>query len=440
MLEDPIVKDLKLVLYDVLQRHTKMPIYIAGSGLFTVERLASKAGFSEIYSNDLNLPACLIGWHAVDKDPQIKIIPEDLKWLEEYLNPGMDTIAAVLLFCDVIKYWSGSSGHHKRMYQQYKKHWPRLFTQTKAYLADPLSELYLRDFDPGDPIAFLENAPEEILAIRPIVSKPLNFSLQKLLDQVFVWDKPAGSYQHPQNLFLEQLTKRTSWIYVLDVPIPGLEPQSMIKETPSRQPLNVYSGQKVSRLVLPNPNSEICPIPRLTGEMKGDLDIVPITPKQFGYLRDQFLNKSILARFPDITYAVVVGDKLIGAFGFTASMSVRSFEGCNQPYDAYLLADFPIRPTIYKRLSKLILVAVVSNEVKLMLEQKHVRETPLIGTTVFMKEGKNTSMKYRGLFNMVAEYDDGRSVWVARAGQWSLKDGFEWWKKKHGLVELKEKE
>jgi hypothetical protein len=41
-------------------------------------------------------------------------------------------------------------------------------------------------------------------------------------------------------------------------------------------------------------------------------------------------------------------------------------------------------------------------------------------------------MKYRNIFNLKGRRDDGRLIYVAKAGQWDLACGLEWWKKNHG--------
>ena len=97
--------------------------------------------------------------------------------------------------------------------------------------------------------------------------------------------------------------------------------------------------------------------------------------------------------------------------------------------DIYMMSDFCIRPSIYKRLAKLVLVAALSQEMKEVLEQAMAMKVKTIGTTVFTQ--KNVSMKYRGLFDIYSK-KDGAINYVAQAGRWTLKEGFEWWKSKHG--------
>ena len=121
--------------------------------------------------------------------------------------------------------------------------------------------------------------------------------------------------------------------------------------------------------------------------------------------------------------------KLIGCVGFTMVNSGRHWNGIDL-YDAYIICDFAIRPSIYKRLSKLVIVAALSKELKVLMEIMHQRRIYYIGTSVF-SDYDGGSMKYRGLFEPKKERSSGSILYLAEAGRWSLKEGFEWWKKHH---------
>ena len=119
----------------------------------------------------------------------------------------------------------------------------------------------------------------------------------------------------------------------------------------------------------------------------------------------------------------MVGDELVGAIAMSRSSYLGGWT------DAYMMSDFCIRPSIYKRFAKLVLVAALSTEMQEILEQSLAMEIHTIGTTVFTK--KNASMKYRGMFDIYSK-KEGAINYLAKAGRWTLKEGFEWWKKNHG--------
>jgi hypothetical protein len=139
---------------------------------------------------------------------------------------------------------------------------------------------------------------------------------------------------------------------------------------------------------------------------------------------------------------VLVDGKLVGAFAF--SSGTRSFGGLSE---IYLLSDFPVAPTDYPRLSKLVLYAVLSHEGKLLVERMMRHRVRTIITTAF--SNKPVSMKYRGLFDLVSRKDNPNWTpdasgpgaayqqrylinYEARMGTWTLAEGLAVWKAKYG--------
>lgn len=117
----------------------------------------------------------------------------------------------------------------------------------------------------------------------------------------------------------------------------------------------------------------------------------------------------------------------------------------------YLLSDFPVTPTKYKRLAKLVLYAALSKESKLLAERLVNKRIRSLVTTAFTK--KPVSMKYRGLFDVLNKkrlpgveegetdmskiyYNDGWQLnYGAPMGQWTLQEGLALWKKSHSQTE-----
>jgi hypothetical protein len=118
------------------------------------------------------------------------------------------------------------------------------------------------------------------------------------------------------------------------------------------------------------------------------------------------------------------------------------------PY-MYLLSDFPVSKTDYPRLSKLIVYCALSKEMKDFCEQQFGTRMRSILTTAFSKNP--VSMKYRGILKLYsrkkldAEGADGNPDrkeekfqlnYVAPFGEWTLQEGFDMWKSKHGKREV----
>jgi len=157
--------------------------------------------------------------------------------------------------------------------------------------------------------------------------------------------------------------------------------------------------------------------------IKGEPSLVKLTQGEFNSIRSQYLSNKIVPASASIRLGILMGKEIIGAIAFN-----RENYGVD---GAYLLTDFSIRPTIYKRLSKLVLVMTLSKEVQEILSQTFSSRILNISTTAFTNN--SVSMKYRGLYELYGR-KDGFVNYVGKAGKWTMKEGLEWWKQKYGQI------
>lgn len=107
---------------------------------------------------------------------------------------------------------------------------------------------------------------------------------------------------------------------------------------------------------------------------------------------------------------------------------------------AYLMSDFPVRPTRYPKLAKLVLMAALSREAQLLMEQHSNRRIRSIATTAFTN--RPVSMKYRPLFRVLtrketpAEAFDYAVTYGAPLGEWTLEEALKRWRTRWGDDEL----
>jgi hypothetical protein len=129
-----------------------LPVYVACSGNFTVERILGRAGLGPIYSNDVSIYSCALGWHLAGQEVRYTVKPDgaqgglntgaggrsgkakdqpaqDWTWLEPYLAPGLPTIATLLLTGEMLKF-TRQTPYHQRMFAQYRRKWGQLHAVT----------------------------------------------------------------------------------------------------------------------------------------------------------------------------------------------------------------------------------------------------------------------------------------------------------------------
>jgi hypothetical protein len=186
------------------------------------------------------------------------------------------------------------------------------------------------------------------------------------------------------------------------------------------------------------------------------IKIIELKSENFRALRSQYMNPYIKPGSETSSYGVLVDNKLIGVYAFSASPTLSNWDKHIETPTMYLLSDFPIAPTKYKRLAKLVLYAALSKESKLLAERISNKRMRSLVTTAFSKNP--VSMKYRGLFKLLNKkqldgvdenetdmskiyYSQGYQLnYGAAMGQWMLKEGFAMWKKKHSQTEGREEQ
>lgn len=122
----------------------------------------------------------------------------------------------------------------------------------------------------------------------------------------------------------------------------------------------------------------------------------------FRILQEHFVYKVNSFQSPRISFVVMYGDYLLGGFGFTKSPA--------NEYDMEQLCDFATNNNV-PRLSRLVLMCLLSKEVKKILSRFNRMEAETVFTIAYTK--KPVSMKYRGLYEKVKDRCTANSLFYS---------------------------
>ena len=423
---------------DVLRRLAPawkdLPVYVACSGNFTVERILATLGVGELHSNDVSIYSCALGWHLSGRGLSDYRVAEDAPawaWLADYLDGGEGTLAALMLLSEMLKYDKKKpTPYHERMLAAYRESWPAMHARTVEKVKRALGDWRIAAFFAGDCREFVADAPREAVCVSfPPTYKGGYESLYRKLDSVIEWPAPAYEMFDPGDFekFVASVRSFRHWMTSSDQQCDELADHlvARVQTGVATKPVFIYAGGAKARC-LTAPHQKTAPRlwPPCTGEIAWPLAVVRIDGRMMNTLRSQYLAKKIIPVGAGRNYAVLTGgSRVVGAFSFSLPRP-----GGIDGIEAYLMSDFAVRPTPYRRLSKLVLACVVSTELRTELEQWLCRRVATIGTTAFTD--KPVSMKYRGLFK-VHSRGEGRVNYIGPAGRWSLSEGAEWWQGKH---------
>lgn len=423
--------DLRSIVAEVSRTWTSEDVYVGCSGNFTIERIL-KGGRFRLHGNDVSLYSCTIGNYLAGGRTDIRIRDPEYEWLTPYMEDELGKITVLVLCTSMLEGYGRKEPYFVRRRQAYRAQWESLYRRTRERVARALEGVRLVEFWPGDVVDWAEMAPDDaaFLAFPPTYKAGYE-RLYRAIDAVFEWDPPDYVIFDEDRLALlvERITRKREWLIARDTPIEGLEgyERGWVQTALRSRPLYVYAGNAPVRMTRPRLKVEPVPWPRL-GEAdvigpESQLTVKRLTQGQMNLLRSQYLNPGIAPAGAQLNLAVLVDGKVIGALGLT-----RSTYGMS---DAYLMSDFAVRPTRYKRLSKLVLIAALSREVQVLVEQVMNRRVRTISTTAFTD--KPVSMKYRGLFQLHSR-KEGRVNYVADAGRWTLQEGLALWLTRHALT------
>lgn len=417
-------------------------VYVGCSGNLTIERTlhSTLPGRFRLHSNDVNPYSCALGWYFAGQPVPFTIkgdSVDELGWLDESLDDGAGTLATLMLGTRWLSFVGKTGAYHRRMVAGYRSQWPTLLTKTVAKLQ--AATLRLDSFTAGDVRDYLRAAPPDA----PVASFPPfraggYETMFAGIDQHFDW--PAPTYEvlddEGKNEIVSLIVDRPCWLLGLHYELPELERYKVgyLKSTPRAMPIWVFAHPGVPRYVGPSQKFAAVIMPRLgpEDELGTDLTLHPLTGPQFNTLRSAYLAKGIAPGAPLFACAVASAGRIIGAFAYLPPKF---------GLDAYLMSDFSVAPTRYRRLSKLVVMAAISAEAQSLVQRALSKRVTNWATTAFSHNP--ISAKYgRGVPNVHLysrkKCDDGVHTWQLQyggpLGQWTCAEALAKWSARHGRV------
>lgn len=453
MFQGTVPPAVQAMIHEIVKGWPVTDVFVGCSGNLTIERILTPLGV-KLHSNDVSIYSCAAGRYFAGEDFRLEVreeVRDEWGWLEKYLSDPVSKLAVILLGSNMLQNAgtrAGTNTYYTRLRHSWISQWDRVFAKTKQKIEQ--SGLDIESFYAGDVIEWEQTIPADagFVAFPPFYAGGYEV-MWKGLSHVFDWDEPDYELldETRMQLLVDQLQSREHWAYGSDIRRPDLEPylRGIIKTTNRNRPVYMYASSGPIRVVQPRQAMEVLAVPHLAPDQElGDrLELHPINYREYASLRSEFMSQMLPPAAPRSHASVVVAVDgiLIGAYAFVGySPSTAQYARYLPGQMSLLLSDFPVRPTRYKRLSKLILYAVLSREAKLLAEREANRRVGYMMTMAFTE--RPVSMKYRGIFKLLNRRPApenpavNRLVYLARLGDWTLQEGFAEWRARHGhLIE-----
>lgn len=422
-------------LHPVFDRAT---IVVGCSGNFTSEAtLTQFANPLAIHSNDVSLYSCMLGFWLTGQAVEYQVVDGEFDWLNEYLDTGTSSLAVLMVLLDMLEFEKRNNPHRVRMWQVYRTS----FADLVAATIEKLNAVQVRvdSFFAGDVMTHFERFADDPSCIFCCYAPTYSGGYEKLykrLDTILSWNEPTYPMldDERRNALLEWMSARR-YLWYDDRKIEGREPVLMQRRGRNRT-VYLYSNVVDSPALFADiPVDELPKLPYAPSSIEITLDST-ITVKQIktsdlALIKDAYLGKNIDHGPGGWAFAVYVNGWVIGFFEFAARMAYMA------PDDLYIQADFPVTGTGYKRLSKLIIMLVVSGETRMMMERIRERRIRTLISTAFTP--RPVSMKYRGVMKLVkrGETKDGQKFlnYKQDFNDLTWKETLHRWMNKYGSVQ-----
>jgi hypothetical protein len=438
-------------------------VYVGCSGNFTCEKLIFPMQKFGIHSNDVTLYSKCLGEFYTSKPVELELSSEGkakFPWIAKYMESDEDKIATLMLATRLVTFEGKDNPFYQNMLDEYIKQWATLHKTTKAKVE--ANEMRVRSYYNGDVMEFIDAAPSDcgFVAYPPFENAGKAFVKDfAKLEKMFEFEPPEYAFFDKDSLllFYEKMMEKKNWIFGTNIKLEDERFSKFLcgksKTTNRGIPIYVYSNSGTVQIVTPNQDTEKMGVKRLMpGDEVGDtLTLYELSNEAFQTLRSTYMNINIRPGSATLALGVMADDKLVGVYAFSASPTLANWDKHIDTPTMYLLSDFPVAPTDYDRLAKLVLIAALSKESKMIAERIMRKRVRSLVTTAFSRNP--VSMKYRGLFKLLTRKENkafdekwGQDIdpsnryynqpyeinYGAALGQWTLQEGLAIWKRKHG--------
>ena len=378
-------------------------VVVGCSGNFTLETVISQCSTpAAIHSNDVSFYSCMAGRWLTKQPLEFRITDPAFAWLDDHLSTedGTHRLAAIMVLLDALEFRKRNNPHRVRMWNLYQESFADLVEKTAERLDK--ATVKIDSYFAGDVMTHFERFGDRDDAIFCCYAPTYAGGYERLyreLDKIVVWDRP-----HYEPLTDKRRDALLAWmadrryLWYDDRVIEGLRPV-MEQRSGMRNTVYLYSNVVRQTAVFRDMANDALPDLPLAG---AGLKIVPdsrvrlerITTTDLACFKNAYLNKHILFASGKWAFAAMVDGVVVGFLEFDDSKSAK----WGHVTAMYMMADFPVPHTAYRRLSKLMVMLAVSGETRQALERLRQYRLTSLHTTAFTD--KPVSMKYRGVLEV----------------------------------------
>lgn len=426
--------------------NVSLPCLIIGAGNFTVPSVLRSGGYAggitacdvSLYTSALG--AYLGGWTLPVAEKEDA--PEHLKGLLRPETPE-SLACSVALLMDLHEVWQAKNPYQARLVAAYRARWEELMAKTREKLVRFREHVSPVAYQARDGFDLLEESgPEHTVFAFPPTYKDGYEKLERLLQAVASWQPPAYRDMTDKNLELyERIAAYDAYYVVLEKDLPDVyailgKPVAVL---PRGRDKSTYILAREAKKVVIRQNAKtasVGPIWKADDPVTGEE--VPgfalVNRAQSLRLNELYLSKRInyYEGAVDLSIVLTLDGKAIGKADFVKT-SKGQWKLPDEAPPLYIMCDLAVASR-ENRLAKLVLMLMLSSEVKAVVDAKLMSRFGWLITTAFSKGP--VSMKYRGVFELYSRKHNKKEDihalnYYVKFGTRTLHENFVLWNKKY---------
>ena len=449
----------KKVIYKYSNEWADREVFVVGSTLLTTDLTlgSADAGITTIPSISDPITAAMARYCLGEPIGFRPRNPERHHWMLKYCDGNAtpeEELALVRISWEIFQFLDRPAPFYRRQTAHYldnlDKHIATCVEKTAAAM-EVLKKTVVR-YEEQNAIRFVRHKADGPIVVFP-QEIPRDFRRYLIAyDEKYIWRNVRQREwdQARWGILVEEVANHPEWVIVSEKEEPTIEEFAVGKAMKNRrQPPHWIYARKLGQerrgrgyIHLP-PKQKVqqlpYPIQREMIDSKKPIDLLKVDAVVFNSYRSIFLDRKIASAGASRCYLVMQDGHVLGGFGMDpqGNAAGRSFtaEWC----DIYAMCDFGVEPTATAKLSKLVVMMMLSKEVMDDWQQFKGRKVEYLGSTAFSQHPE--SMKYRGIMQLFKRIETPpgkgnagekyRLNYRAKMGQWTVKEGFARWLKKY---------
>lgn len=425
--------ELTKYLCEVLPELKGRQFVVGCSGAFTFELAALKyAQPSALHGNDVSMYSGLIGSMLASQPFPLRVVNEEFDWLTPYVFDTVSATATVSLLLQNRYSLAQKNVHQKRLFREFRDAFGALHERMRTSIVEDLKGARIDSYahmDVWDHFQAHKNDDAIFCYFAPYYFGGYT-AMYRFVESLF--ECPRAQFEEINEERTERnfaFLRQRDYIAVFnerreDLTLAFCAP--LTRNSHEYLFANVFgrNGHRVRTLKMEAVKARQV---TLADEFTEDsqLDICRAPRGQAMFLKQRCIKKVENVASGTFGYWMMLDGKIIGMVEMT--------RGRYNPFSVYMMADI-VLPTRYRRLSKLVIMAVRSVEFWKRLERDFKLRVKRIDTTAWTDQA--VSMKYRGPFKLQGRKVDRQGTpflqYSAEPSGLTLRETYEEWFRRYG--------